>query len=273
MTTGKFEETIGANSRQDEHCDSLGANIEDYFKAFEADTPDKQLQAIVKMNPTLLERDDGYIFASYAEMPFYFSSYEQWPEPERQIIAECGKQVLDIGCGPGRHALHLQSIGREVCAIDPSPGALRVAQARGVRNGRLMSLASLEKLTPHSFDTALLLGHNLGLLSCGGSISTALSSISKCVRADGNILASTRDPGTARLPEHETYRARNLKAGRIQGHMSIRVRYRNLIGPWFDFFYATLQDVERMVSGTGWKVDTVVRRPFTESYAISMKRV
>ena len=42
-------------------------------------------------------------------------------------------RILDVGCGPGRHALWLQEQGFNVTGIDTSPGVVQVARERGCR--------------------------------------------------------------------------------------------------------------------------------------------
>jgi ubiquinone/menaquinone biosynthesis C-methylase UbiE len=78
-----------------------------------------------------------------------------WLEPEREVIATAerchaagGRVALDIGCGIGRHALALASIGFHVTGIDGSGSGLayaaRDAERHGLgiafRNGSMLSL-------------------------------------------------------------------------------------------------------------------------------------
>ncbi|MFF1477497.1 class I SAM-dependent methyltransferase [Streptomyces sp. NPDC058301] len=44
-------------------------------------------------------------------------------------------RALDLGCGPGRNALHLASLGFEVDAVDLSPGAIDWAEERAKEAG------------------------------------------------------------------------------------------------------------------------------------------
>lgn len=44
-------------------------------------------------------------------------------------------RALDLGCGPGRNALHLASLGFEVDAVDLSPEALAWAEDRAAESG------------------------------------------------------------------------------------------------------------------------------------------
>ena len=48
------------------------------------------------------------------------------------VVARVGHRILDIGAGAGRAALALQAMGRQVLAVDVSPGAVEVCRRRGV---------------------------------------------------------------------------------------------------------------------------------------------
>src|SRR3989475_7089618 len=56
------------------------------------------------------ERDDGYRSRSLVEA--YFAPPAKWSKIEREAMREVRGRVLDVGCGPGRHAVYLQRKGR-----------------------------------------------------------------------------------------------------------------------------------------------------------------
>jgi 2-polyprenyl-3-methyl-5-hydroxy-6-metoxy-1,4-benzoquinol methylase len=68
----------------------------------------------------IVERDDGWLDVSRGA-PAYFAPFAKWPTCERQAMSQVRGRVLDVGCGAGRVALHLQARGHEVVAIDLSP--------------------------------------------------------------------------------------------------------------------------------------------------------
>ena len=86
--------------------DAFGHEIEDYY--------------LGKGGVEVVERDDGYVSVSGGPA-LYFLGYDRWPEEEREAIAFATGRVLDVGCGAGRHALHLQARGLDVVGIDNSP--------------------------------------------------------------------------------------------------------------------------------------------------------
>ena len=54
---------------------------------------------------------------------------------ELELAGRIGKEVLDIGCGNGEHALWLARRGHVVCGVDPSAQAIGRAQRRARREG------------------------------------------------------------------------------------------------------------------------------------------
>jgi len=74
------------------------------------------------------ERDDGYRSRSLVEA--YFTPPAKWSKVERAAMKEVRGRVLDVGCGPGRHAVYLQRKGHRVVG-SPWPGC--AAYKRSIR--------------------------------------------------------------------------------------------------------------------------------------------
>src|SRR5438034_9070296 len=64
------------------------------------------------------EREDGLRRPSKIET--YFAPPSRWPRMEREAMRLVRGRVLDLGCGPGRHALFLRKNGFHVVRIDGS---------------------------------------------------------------------------------------------------------------------------------------------------------
>ena len=73
----------------------------------------------------IVERDDGFIQCATLS---YFAPVRHWVAVERRALRFARGRVLDVGVGAGRVALEVQARGREVVAIDVSPGAVEVAR-------------------------------------------------------------------------------------------------------------------------------------------------
>lgn len=75
---------------------------------------------------------------------------QQKKEVEQFLKLLKGKRILDLGCGPGDHALHFKQLGFEVKAVDYSEKMIEIAKSKGV-DGELMDIEELE-FPANSFD-------------------------------------------------------------------------------------------------------------------------
>lgn len=127
--------------------DPMGTAIADYFNHNKADK--------LRVFSSQFEED---------EIPVnqLFRPYDEMPELEQIALQMAEGNITDVGAGSGCHALALQEMGKEVCAIDISPCSVEVMEKRGVRNVRQMNL-----FDPHfleTFDTILMLMNGSGII-------------------------------------------------------------------------------------------------------------
>jgi SAM-dependent methyltransferase len=200
----------------------------------------------------IVERDDGFISTS---MLNYFAPVRRWPTVERRALRFVRGRVLDVGVGAGRLALELQSRGREVVAIDVSPGAVEVARNRGVRDLRLLALEDVDASLGH-FDTVIMYGNNFGLF---GSRKVARRLLRRLRPFVGRIVATSNDPYATEDPAHLAYQERNRARGRMSGELRLRVRYRDLVGRWFAYLTVSPKEMAEIVEGTGWQIRHLLR--------------
>jgi len=78
---------------------------------------------------------------TYAETPYDHLPWFE-PEPSPQVVRAVaekflrpGSAVLDVGCGAGTNVLYLARQGFESHGVDLSPGAVRAANDRALREG------------------------------------------------------------------------------------------------------------------------------------------
>ena len=165
-------------------------------------------------------------------------------------------RLLDIGCGAGRHALYLQSQQHEVLGIDISPLALQVCKRRGMSNGQQFSVTKASSKLG-VFDTILMLGNNFGLFSNRKRAAWLLRRFYLMTPPDGVIIAQSTNPYLTEDPIHLAYHQINRRRGRMSGQLRIRVRYRNIKDPWFDYLLVSLREMEKILHGTGWRIGEV----------------
>lgn len=200
----------------------------------------------------IVERDDGFIAAS---MLNYRAPVRRWPAVERRGLRFVRGRVLDVGVGAGRVALELQARGRDVVAIDVSPGAIQVARDRGVHDVRLLALEDVDESLGH-FDTVVMYGNNFGLF---GSPSKARRLLRRLRPFADRIVAASNDPYGTEDPAHRAYHERNRVRGRMPGQLRLRVRHRDVVGPWFEYLIVSPGEMTEIVDGTDWHIRRLVQ--------------
>jgi SAM-dependent methyltransferase len=200
----------------------------------------------------IIERDDGFLDSAKF---LYFAPVTQWPAVERRALRWVRGRVLDAGLGAGRVALELQRRGRSVVGIDISPGAVEVARERGVRDVRLLAFEEVDD-SIGQFDTIVMLGNNFGLF---GSPSKARRLLRRLRPLADRIVAASIDPHATEDPAHLAYQERNRGRGRMAGQLRLRVRYRDLIGPWFDYLFVSPDEMASILEGTHWRITRLLQ--------------
>jgi SAM-dependent methyltransferase len=174
-------------------------------------------------------------------------------EAEREAFTYVRGRVLDIGAGAGRHSLEAQRRALEAVAIDVSPGAVDVCKRRGVRDARLLSLTDIDDgLGP--FDTALLMCGNLGLAGNARETVALLRTLHGLTSPDGRVVFDTVDPHVGNDAADLAYLARNRLTGRMPGEVTIRIRYGELVTPWFELLCVSPDELEGLLVETGWRL-------------------
>ncbi len=205
----------------------------------------------------IIERDDGFVSLS-AGPEIYFAPYDEWPECEKRAMSYVRGTVLDIGCGAGRHLLHLQARGVDAVGIDVSPVAVKVCKARGLTNVRVLPVSKVSARLG-VFDTILMMGNNFGLLGNVNRARWLLRKFRGLCSARGRIVAGSRDPHATGLPEHLQYHHRNVSKGRMPGQVRLRVRYKTYRTPWYDYLLVSEEEMRKVLEHTGWRLAKVIK--------------
>lgn len=203
------------------------------------------------------ERDDGYISASSSAVERYFSEYVDWAQHEKRALEFVKGRVLDIGCGAGRHALHLQKRGFDVLGIDSSPLAVEICRLRGLKKAKVMSIEDVD-FRPNSFDTILMMGYNFSLFGSFKKARKLLKRFHKMTSSNALIVAETRDPYKTDDPAYLEYYEFNRKRGRMSGQLRGRDRFEKYVSEWVDWLMVSKQEMEAILNETGWKVNEYI---------------
>jgi SAM-dependent methyltransferase len=205
----------------------------------------------------IVERDDGFVAASRLGPDAYFAPVGRWPKAERAAIRLARGRVLDVGCGAGRVALHLQERGHEAVAIDVSPLAVEVSRRRGVTDARVLSVTRVGRKLG-GFDTFVMFGSNFGLMGSARRAPWLFHRFRSIANDGARILAGSTNPYTTDNPEHLAYHRRNLARGRMGGQLRIRIRHGSYATPWFDYLLASPEEMAALADGSGWELTRVI---------------
>jgi SAM-dependent methyltransferase len=187
----------------------------------------------------------------------YLDPFRRWPVVDRRAFRRLRGRVLDVGCGGGRVALELQGRGSDVTALDVSPGAVEVCQERGVQDVRLRSISQIDASLGR-FDRIALFGNNLGLVANPARAERLLRRFQRVLAPGGSVVAVCLDPYRTVEPVHLAYQARNRARGRASGQIRLRIRYRWLATPWFDYLFLSVDEISAIAERAGWSVVGVV---------------
>jgi SAM-dependent methyltransferase len=204
----------------------------------------------------IIEREDGLLDTT-AGPAAYFAPFEEWMLHEQKAMAFVRGRVLDVGCGAGRHSLHLQEQGFDVTGIDISPLAIEVCRLRGLKDARAMGITRVSSRLGN-YDTVLLLGNNFGLLANPRRARWLLRRFHRMTPENGRIVTTSNDIYQTTDPRHLAYQEQNRQRGRMSGQIRIRVRYRHFKDPWFDYLMVSKEEMQQLLEGSGWQVRTFI---------------
>lgn len=164
----------------------------------------------------------------------------RWTGPitgcDERLLARAHGPVLDVGCGPARHALALAQSGVPALGIDISEPALQMARARGVP---VLRRSVFERLPGSGrWGTVLLLDGNVGL---GGAPARLLARAARLISSNGAVLVELDPPGAPRA------------------QMMVRLEIDGRSGPWFPWAVVGANQVDDLARAAGLEVDEAWR--------------
>lgn len=182
-----------------------------------------------------------------------FRSFSAMPVIERTALQLAQGRILDVGAGSGCHALALQEMNKEVCALDISPLAVEVMKKRGVNDARLTNL--FDESFRESFDTVLMLMNGSGIIGKLSNMPVFFQRMKQILRPGGCILMDSSD--LSYLFEEEDGSIVIDLAGEYYGEIDFQMQYKDIKSDSFDWLYIDFDTLSLYASECGFKAELI----------------
>ncbi len=182
-----------------------------------------------------------------------FRTYSEMSAVEQTALTLAKGRILDAGAGSGCHALALQEMGKEVCAIDISSLSVEVMTERGVKDARNINL--FDEHFQESFDTILMLMNGSGLIGKLENMSAFFMRMKQLLRPGGRILMDSSD--LRYLFEEEDGSFLIDLADDYYGEVDYRMQYKSVRGDAFDWLYVDFQTFSYYAAECGFHAELV----------------
>lgn len=114
------------------------------------------------------------------------------------------------------------------------------------------------------------MGNTFGLGGSMGKTREMLRGFHRATARGGIIVATSRVPEETDNPAHLRYHQRNRELGRPIGQVTIRYKYKDSIGEWFDYLMVNPEQMRGLGEETGWSLGKVFKED--SLYAAILKR-
>lgn len=190
----------------------------------------------------------------------YLQDYREFSAPIRILLDRAYGRVLDIGCGMGRYALYLQTMGKSVTGVDITPTLVQICRQRGLAHTVEGDIMQNDHTPIGIFDTLLLLGNNLGI---GGDVEGVKRLLSKCTQITHEssiLILDSIDVGKAaafddRFVQQISY---SRSINRHIGQFRLRLQYEQHVGGWDYWIYLSAEELEAIATPFGWHFNEVI---------------
>jgi SAM-dependent methyltransferase len=129
-----------------------------------------------------------HLGAAYLRYSFTKGTRQEIDHVVGALALQPGERVLDVGCGPGRHAHELARRGIRVHGVDISARFVEIAEANAPENATFERLDARALPFDDEFDAAICLCQGaFGLMTADGDDEAVLAGIVRALRPDGRL--------------------------------------------------------------------------------------
>lgn len=140
--------------------------------------------------------DDWYLddefWRNFGSLMFNDDTFARGEQEVQQLLELLGgspRTVLDLGCGPGRHALALADAGLRVTAVDTSPSLLRqLASRRAERAIEIVQGDMREFVRESAFDLVIVMWTSFGYFVDEADHRRVLAKIRESLAPEGRLV-------------------------------------------------------------------------------------
>lgn len=180
-----------------------------------------------------------------------FRTYEEMSILEQTAVDLAEGKVLDVGAGAGAHSIELKRRGKDVHAIDISPGAVSTLLARGIPARQI----NFFDLQGERYDTLLFLMNGIGIGGTLESVRKMLLHAKSLLSKNGKIVCDSTDIRYLFEDEDGSYWI-DLNAA-YYGEVNFLIEYENHSSGWFDWLYIDFDTFSAIAEECGFTVNHI----------------
>lgn len=179
---------------------------------------------------------------------------------ERIALEHCRGRIADLGAGAGAHSLALQRAGKEVCAIDVSPGAAWVIRERGIRQ---CLHADFFETHLGGYETWLMMMNGIGAVGNFEGLRRFLKKAAAELPAGGQVIFDSSD---LRYLYEES--GKPVPTQPYHGLVSFRMTYGASVSEYFDWLYIDFERMQAESAAAGFLCERIAEGSHYDYLAI-----
>jgi len=196
----------------------------------------------------IAERDDGYS-VKY--------SFDEWigknnvvaPEDEEVLNNLKKGNVLDLGCGSGRHVDFLERQGFEAKGIDVSQAAVKI----GLEHGRNLECTDFWSYSDtKEYDNIIVMDSTIGFISHLHQLPKLFKKANTHLKKEGRMVLTSVNWPEAENEQYQSYIKNNIKRGVYPGETKLRFKVDKYTGDWITAYYFDRNSLLKIAMDNGF---------------------